>query len=261
MNWECLRLESVSSGVSLVTVDRPQALNALNRQMLQEWNELLDQVEKDPSLRCLVVTGSGEKAFVAGADIREMQDLNAEQAKDFARLGQSVFRRLEVLRVPVIAAVNGFALGGGLELAMACDFILASEKARLGLPETSLGLIPGFGGTVRLRRYVGMGKAKEMTYTGDHYSATEAMTFGLVTKVLPAEELLPEAFKMAARIAERGPVAVAHAKFAINEAGDLAIDAAMEMERQQFSTLFRSKDKDIGLRAFLQKEKPQFQGE
>lgn len=260
MNFETLSYEK-KDFVGTLTINRPKALNALNRQLITELGQFLNEVDEDKDLRCLIITGSGDKAFVAGADIKEMEDLDAAGAKEFSKLGQDVFRRLEVLKVPVIAAVNGFALGGGLELAMACDFILASDDAKLGLPETSLGLIPGFGGTVRLRRYVGMGKAKEMTYTGDHYSSEEAYNFGLVTKILPKADLLAAAEKMASKISKRGPVAVGIAKMAINESGDLALDAAMEMERSQFGAIFKTEDKNIGINAFINKEKPNFKGE
>lgn len=260
MSFETIEFEKNGS-LAKITINRPKALNALNRQVLTELNECLNTVDADKELRCLILTGSGDKSFVAGADIKEMEDLNSDEAREFSKLGQSVFRRLEILKIPVIAAVNGFALGGGLELAMGCDFIVASDNARFGLPEVSLGLIPGFGGTVRLSKYVGLAKAKEMTYSARHYKADAALSMGLVSSVVPSEELMATVEKMASGICSQGPVAVAHAKLAINEANDLAVDAGMEMERSQFGALFATKDKDIGIKAFINKEKPNFVGE
>ena len=260
MSFETICFEK-NNNIGILKINRPKALNALNRQVFADLNMLLNQIDEDKGLRCLIVTGEGDKAFVAGADIKEMESLDSDEARDFSRLGQSCFRRLEILRMPVIAAVNGFALGGGLELAMACDFIMASDNARFGLPEVSLGLIPGFGGTVRLSRYVGLGKAREMTYSGKHYKADAALNMGLVSSVFPQDQLMAEAMKMAEGIALQGPVAVGRAKLAINECFDLAVDAGMEMERSQFGDLFKTKDKEIGISAFINKEKAQFVGE
>lgn len=260
MNFETIKFEK-DNNIAKITINRPKALNALNRSVLTELGQCLNAVDEDNELRCLVITGEGDKAFVAGADIKEMENLSSDEAKEFSKLGQSVFRRLEILKIPVIAAVNGFALGGGLELAMGCDFMVASDNARFGLPEVSLGLIPGFGGTVRLSRYVGHAKAREMTYTAKHYKADAALAMGLVSSVVSSDELNETVMKMAKSIASQGPVAVSHAKLAINEASDLAVDAGMEMERSQFGALFATKDKEIGINAFLNKEKANFVGE
>ncbi|MFK8138834.1 MAG: enoyl-CoA hydratase/isomerase family protein [Bdellovibrionales bacterium] len=260
MNFETIEY-AIDKGIGQITMNRPKALNALNRQVLEELNVCLNQIEEDKSLRCLIVTGSGDKAFVAGADIKEMENLDSQAAKDFGALGQKVFRRLEVLKVPVIASVNGFALGGGLELAMACDFIVASSSAKFGLPEVSLGLIPGFGGTVRLPRIVGRNQAREMIFTGLHYDAETAKSFGLVNQVVEPENLKETTLKLAKKISKQGPVAIAMAKEAMNVGGDLGIDEALNVERRGFGDLFKSKDKDIGIQAFINKERPEFIGE
>lgn len=260
--YQTLKISHTESGVWTLKVNRPQALNALNSQVLNEMAEFLRTIgEMDfEHARALIVTGEGEKAFVAGADIREMSDINEEQALAFAERGQSIFHEMSLLKIPVIAAVNGFALGGGLELALACDFIVASENARLGLPEVSLGLIPGFGGTVRLARAVGIRKARELTYTGDMMSATEAAQYGLVNKVVSQAELLPTCEKIIGKILERAPMAVAHAKKSINQAWDLEIEEAQRNEARHFADLFRGEDVREGTKAFIEKRKPQFKG-
>lgn len=244
----------------LIKICRPEALNALNNQVLKDLNFLLES-EQIQKAKVIIVTGEGEKAFVAGADIKEINSLSPSKAKDFAELGQMVFRKLEGFKVPIIAAVNGFALGGGLELAMSCDFIYASEKAKFGLPEASLGLIPGFGGTVRLSRYVGLAQAKELIYTGKMFSAQEALQLGLVNKVLKPEDLILECKKTADIIKTRGPLAVESAKKSIMRSYDLEIDQAMEVEASHFSELFKSKDVQEGTNAFIQKRTPHFTGQ
>jgi enoyl-CoA hydratase len=246
--------------IGLLKINRPKALNALNDMVLTELNGLLNSIEQDQELRVLILTGEGEKAFVAGADIKEIDGLNKSSAQKFAQKGQDVFRRFETLRIPVIAAVNGFALGGGLELAMACDFIYASENAKFGLPEVTLGIMPGFGGAVRLSRYVGLNRAREMTYTGQMLSAQEALSVGLVNKVVPLVELLDEAKKTATLISERAPLGVAQVKKSINKSYDESIDAGMNIEREAFASLFGSKDQIEGTKAFIEKRKPAFVG-
>jgi len=260
-SFSCLGL-SYSGAVWTLTVQRPEALNALNSQVLGEIEQCVHFLRELPAgvLRVLVVTGAGEKAFVAGADIREMSTLTPLEAQTFAEKGQHVFRQLETLNCAVIAAVNGFALGGGLELALSCDFIYASENAKLGLPEVSLGLIPGFGGTVRLSRVIGMAKASEWILTGGMYSANEALAQGLVNKVVPANELMTVVMKTAELIASRGPVAVSHAKKSLMGAYDLEMDAALRWEASQFSALFSSLDTKEGTSAFIEKRKPVFLG-
>jgi enoyl-CoA hydratase len=261
MLTELVRLEN-EGPIWLLTIQRPEALNALNAQVLNELAKSLEilQAKKFSEAQVLIVTGAGEKAFVAGADIKEIHSLDEAAALKFAQKGQSIFRQIEKLKIPVIAAVNGFALGGGLELALSCDFIFASENARFGLPEVSLGLIPGFGGTVRLSKVLGPAKAKEWIYTGKMMMAVEALQMGLVNQVVPASELLSLAKKTAAEISSRGPLAVAAAKESIQRGHDLDIDQAMAYEAQCFQKLFSSHDVKEGTAAFVEKRKAQFKG-
>lgn len=246
----------------VLTIKRPEALNALNSQVLSELREALQLLNQKlfSEMRAVVLTGSGEKAFVAGADIKEINSLTPNQALEFAKKGQSLFRQIENMKVPMIAAVNGFALGGGCELALACDFIFASETAKFGLPEVTLGLIPGFGGTVRLARVVGQNRAKELTYTGEIFDSTQAHRMGLVNRVVPFADLLPTALKTAETIAARAPIAIQHAKASILKSYDSDIDEAMKVEAEHFSGLFSSQDVKEGTSAFLEKRKPQFSG-
>lgn len=258
---QTLQLENQNSLWTL-TVNRPDSLNALNSQVLQELSVTLEFLAKLSlsEARCLIITGAGEKSFVAGADIKEISQLSLETGKKFAEQGQALFRQLENLKIPVIAAVNGFALGGGLELALSCDFIYASENAKFGLPEVTLGLIPGFGGTVRLSRALNLPQAKEWIMTGNLVGAAEALQMGLVNKVLPLGELLPAARKTAEVMASRGPVAVALAKKSLQGTYDLPIDQAMEFEATQFGQLFLTTDFVEGTTAFIEKRKAQFTG-
>lgn len=245
-----------------LTIDRPQALNALNAQVLTEMGEAFRAIGEFPfdNARALVITGSGEKAFVAGADIKEIAELDEEKALTFAQRGQSVFHELNLLKIPVIAAVNGFALGGGCELALACDFIVASENAKFGLPEVTLGLIPGFAGTVRLSRAVGIRRARELTFTGDMISAADAKTFGLVNHVVPQADLMPTVRKIVDKIFERAPQAVALAKRSINRTWDMEVEEGQKFEAETFAELFVTEDVREGTRAFIEKRKPQFRG-
>ncbi|BDG07624.1 enoyl-CoA hydratase-related protein [Anaeromyxobacter paludicola] len=250
----------VTDGIGVLTVARERALNALNDKTLHEILGVLDQVRIDRNVRALVLTGRGEKAFVAGADIAEMAELGPLQARRFADLGHRVCGRLERLEVPTLAAVNGFALGGGLELAMACDLVYASERARLGQPEVNLGLIPGFGGTQRLLRRVGIMRAKEMIFTGATYGAEQARDMGLVLEVVPHAQLLPFCLEKARLIASRGPVAVAQAKRAIQAGADVSLASGCELEREAFALLFGTADAAEGMRAFVEKRSPSFRG-
>jgi enoyl-CoA hydratase len=261
MSWNTLKLEN-QGAVWTLTLNRPEVLNALSAQVLEELNQALSEISEKSfqAAKVLILTGAGEKAFVAGADIKEINQLGVDSAERFAEMGQAVFRRLENLQIPVIAAVNGFALGGGLELALACDFIYASENAKFGLPEVTLGLIPGFGGTVRLARVVGLPKAKEMIFTGNMLSAAEALEAGLVNKVVPLNELLAIVLKTAETISTRGPVAVGASKRSVMEAYDHEIDSAMSVEAAQFAALFRTEDVKEGTKAFIEKRKAQFKG-
>lgn len=261
MEWKNLQLKE-ENGIWTLTMNRPQALNALNRETILELEQCVHMLQEKSLIeaRALIITGSGEKAFVAGADIKEMVSLEPEPAKAFAEKGQRVFRSLEMLRMPVIAAVNGFALGGGLELALSCDFIYASENAKFGLPEVSLGLMPGFGGCVRLSRVVGLNKAREMAMTGDMITASEAMQVGLVQKVLPSAELMPFAMKVATGLTTRGPRAVASVKRVVLDGFDIDADGALALESSSFSKLFQFNDSREGMTAFIEKRKAQFQG-
>lgn len=244
----------------VITLNRPDVLNALNKKTLLELGRALDEADACGDLRALVITGAGEKAFVAGADIAEMKSLAPAEAEEFSRLGHKVMDRIEELRLPVIGAVNGFALGGGLELALACDFIYASDNARLGLPETSLGLIPGFGGTTRLGRRVGVSMAREMIYTARQLKADEALQVGLVNRVVAQESLVDEVVKLADKLAKNGPYAVSMAKRILLENMDADHSTANLCEQHSFGLIFGTKDHEEGIAAFLEKRKPSFQG-
>lgn len=242
--------------VALLTVNRPAALNALNRAVLEEIARVVREVRHDPSVRVLIVTGAGQKAFVAGADIAAMAAMSAVEGLEFSRLGHRVLQSLEDLPIPVIAAVNGFALGGGLELALACDLIVASEKARFGLPEITLGLIPGFGGTQRLPRRIGHARARELVMTGETFEAEAALKLGLVSRVVPATELLPEARKLADKLVAKSAVALRQAKAALLAAATTAQDGGLRFEQEAFGVAFASADRVEGLKAFLEKRAP-----
>lgn len=244
--------------VAVITIDRPKALNALNLQVFAELDAAITEVAGRAEARALIVTGGGEKAFVAGADIAEMRDYGTSQALAFSGRGQQVFARLEALAIPTIAAVNGFALGGGLELALACDLLYASEKAKLGVPEVSLAVIPGFGATQRLTRALGRQRARELIFTGDPIDAHKAKEIGLVLEVLAPEALLPRCHEVAKKIASRGPIAIAQAKRVIEGGADLPLRDANELERQAFAVLFGTEDQKEGMKAFLEKRPAAF---
>lgn len=239
---------------AIVTISREKALNALNSQVLEELDQTLDAVNLE-EVRCLILTGAGPKSFVAGADIGEMSTLTKAQGEAFGKKGNDVFRRLETFPIPVIAAVNGFALGGGCEISMSCDIRICSDNAVFGQPEVGLGITPGFGGTQRLARLVGPGMAKQMIYTARNIKADEALRIGLVNAVYPREELLPAAEKMAAGIAKNAPIAVRNCKKAINDGLDLDMDKAVELEEKLFGDCFESYDQKEGMAAFLEKRK------
>lgn len=239
--------------LATVTINRPKALNALNSETLKDLDTVIEDLEKDSNVYAVIVTGAGEKSFVAGADIAEMKDLNEEQGKEFGILGNNVFRRLENLDKPVIAAISGFALGGGCELAMSCDIRIASEKAKFAQPEAGLGITPGFGGTQRLARIVGIGKAKEMIYTCDMIKAEEAYRIGLVNKIVPLESLMDEAKAMANKIIANAPIAVKYCKDAINRGMQVDIDKAILIEAEDFGKCFASEDQTEGMTAFLER--------
>ncbi len=240
--------------VGIITINREKALNALNSSVLEELDKTLDAVNLD-EVRCLILTGAGQKSFVAGADIGEMSTLTKAEGEAFGKKGNDVFRKLETFPIPVIAAVNGFALGGGCEISMSCDIRICSENAVFGQPEVGLGITPGFGGTQRLARLVGAGMAKQMIYTARNIKADEAYRIGLVNAVYPIEELLPAAEKMAAGIAKNAPIAVRNCKKAINEGLDVDMDAAIVIEEKLFGDCFESYDQKEGMAAFLEKRK------
>lgn len=256
MNHEHLKI-SKSGSIATLSINRPEALNALNSELLAELKEAIDSISSDGSVHVLVLTGEG-RAFVAGADIAEMKGMTPEEARSFAKLGLEVFRAIELMDKPTIAAVNGFALGGGCELAMSCDIRIASSKAKFGQPEVGLGVTPGFGGTNRLSRLVGPAKAKELIFTGDVIDANEASRLGLVNSVTEPEELMERALGLAQKIAEKGQLAVRYSKQAINRSFEVDIETGMEIERNLFSLCFATYDQKEGMEAFLNKRKPEF---
>ena len=245
--------------LAILYINRPSALNALNKDTLQEIRLAISEVAEDDSISGLIITGAGNKAFVAGADIAYMQSFSALEGRDFATYGENTFRMIELMEKPVLAAINGFALGGGCELAMACDIRLASEKALFGQPEVALGVIPGFGGTQRLPRLIGEGRAKELIYTGDNINAAEAYRLGLVNHVYPPEELMEQAKKLAKKIASKAPLAVGYAKHAIGRGMQVDLDSSMAIESDMFGMCTSTADHKEGMKAFLEKRKAIFQ--
>lgn len=248
----------VEGQVALITMARPKALNALNNQTLSELDRIFTQLAMEPEVLGVIITGEG-KGFVAGADISQMHGYNAEQGRDYANFAQSVFNKIESLEKPVIAAVNGYALGGGCELSMSCDIRIASEAAVFGQPEVNLGLIPCFGGTQRLSRLVGTGIAKELIYTARYVKPDEAKAIGLVNKVVPADKLLGEAREMMALILQKAPMAVRYAKVAINKGVNMDLYNALEFEKDVCALTFASDDSKEGMSAFLEKRPAVFQ--
>lgn len=260
MSWNNITVE-IEGGTALVTISRPKVLNALNHETLQELDEAMAGLEKNDAVLAIILTGSGEKAFVAGADISFMQTLGPLKAREFARIGQAVFSRIENLTKPVIAAVNGFALGGGCELAMACDIRVASENAKFGQPEVTLGIMAGFGGSQRLPRLVNPGLAKEILFTGDMYDAQSALKMGLVGHVVPSADLIGFCKAMAGRIAASGPVAVRLTKEAVNQGLEMDLEKAFALEADLFGLCFTTSDQKEGVSAFLEKRKAVFKGD
>ena len=248
-------LYEVKGQVGIITINREKALNALNSTVLDELNETLDGVNLD-DVRCLILTGAGQKSFVAGADIGEMSTLTKAEGEAFGKKGNDVFRKLETFPIPVIAAVNGFALGGGCEISMSCDIRICSDNAVFGQPEVGLGITPGFGGTQRLARIVGPGMAKQMIYTARNIKADEALRIGLVNAVYPQEELMAAAEKMAAGIAKNAPIAVRNCKKAINDGLEVGMDEAIVIEEKLFGDCFETHDQVEGMACFLSREKP-----
>lgn len=254
-------LEVARSGaVHSITINRPESLNALNPDVLQSLLLEFEDIDRDSGVRVVVIRGAGAKAFVAGADIRSMTQLGPRPIADYVELGQRTMRAIEVCRVPVVAAIHGFALGGGLELALACDLILCAESSRLGQPEVNLGIIPGFGGTQRLIHRCGIGQARRLCYTADLVSGSEAYAIGLADKVIPDSQFLEQVQSIAEGIANKAPLAVQGAKRVINHSQDTALLSGLRLEVEEFLRLFGTADREEGMDAFLQKRKPTFTG-
>lgn len=249
-----------TGGIGFITINRPQVLNALNKETMVELKEAVRVIGNDSDIKVVIVTGSGQKSFVAGADISEMQGMSALEGREWGKYSQEVFNEIENLSQPVIAAVNGYALGGGCELAMSCDIRIAAENAKFGQPEVLLGVIPGFAGTQRLPRLVGKGRAKELLFTGKQIDAAEACRIGLVNSIVPLDQLIDTATAMAALIMERGPVAVKLCKAAVNEGLDMDFESGQAYEREVFGLCFATDDQKEGMRAFVEKRKPAFIG-
>ncbi|WP_411682670.1 short-chain-enoyl-CoA hydratase [Clostridium thailandense] len=245
------------SHIAILSFNRPKALNALNSDVLNELNQILDEINNGEEIYVVIITGYG-KAFVAGADISEMKNKTPEEARRFADLGLSVFRKIELMEKPVIAAVNGFALGGGCELAMSCDIRIASEKAKFGQPEVGLGITPGFAGTQRLSRLVGIAKAKELIFTGDLIDAVEAEKLGLVNKVVVHDQLMTEALALAEKIVSKAQIAIRYSKTSINRGFESDIETGMQIEKNLFGLCFSTDDQTEGMEAFLEKRKANF---
>jgi enoyl-CoA hydratase len=260
MTYQNLILETLEPGIVRLTVNRPKALNALNPETIEELGQAVREVAADPQARVLLVTGGGDKAFVAGADISRMVDMSPPEGQHFSAEALKVFRSLELLPIPAMALVHGYALGGGCELAMACDFILASESAVFGQPEVNLGINPGFGGTQRLPRRVGTAMALELLLSGRFVKADEARAIGLVNHVHPQAELLPKALELARLIAAKGPLAVRYTKQLVQRGQDMDLDGACTMESDVFGLLCATDDKREGMQAFLEKRPPHFRG-
>ncbi|MBI1908886.1 MAG: enoyl-CoA hydratase/isomerase family protein [Deltaproteobacteria bacterium] len=259
MGYQYLQVQS-ENFISTVTISREKALNALNADLLKEIQQCFGEISKNGDVRAVILTGAGDRAFVAGADIAAMSSMTPVGALEFGKLGHSAMDAVDHCPKPVIAAVNGFCLGGGLELALACDFIYASERAKLGLPEVGLGLFPGWGGTQRLARLIGKGRAKEMIFSAKILSAEEAFRFGIANKICKPEELLAEVRLVAGEIAKKGPLAVTLAKKVIHEGFDLSLAEGLSQERNSFPKCFETSDLKEGLAAFLEKRPARFQG-
>lgn len=260
MSFQTLNFET-ENHIATITFNRPKAMNAVNRMVLEELDTALDRVREDREVKVLILTGAGDKAFIAGADITELSQMDVLKGKLFSRKGQKVMSKLEDLPFPVIAAVNGYALGGGTEMALACDFIYACEKANFGLPEITLGLIPGFGGTQRLTRIVGEKAAKELVFTGKTIPASEALNLGIVNKVTADDDLMDEANKTAGKIASLGRVSLRSAKESVQTASNTDLETGLKFENDAFALCLAGGDAKEGTSAFLEKRKPRFTGE
>lgn len=246
------------NNLAIVTINRPKALNALNSETLRELNEVVEQINSDEEIYAVILTGAGEKAFVAGADISEMKDMTVSEGRQFGKLGNSIFRKIELLEKPIIAAINGFALGGGCELALACDIRIASSKSKFGQPEVGLGITPGFGGTQRLARTVGISMAKELIFTGKMIDSNEAYRIGLINKIVEPDKLMEEAKAMASAIAANAPIAVKLCKTAINRGLQMDMDTAVMYEAEIFGECFATEDQKEGMAAFVERREKKF---
>ncbi|WP_296829533.1 short-chain-enoyl-CoA hydratase [uncultured Megasphaera sp.] len=251
---------AVENGIATITINRPKALNALNLDTVTELKDAIAKISVDKDVKVVVITGAGEKSFVAGADIKEMATKTPAEGREWGQFGQNVFTEIENMPQPVIAAINGFCLGGGCELSCACDIRYASENAKFGQPEVGLGITPGFGGTQRLTRVVGRGQAKELIYTGGMIGAEEAKAIGLVNKVVPQEELMPAVLKLAGKIAKNAPVAVQLSKAAINRGINCDVVTGIAYEAEVFGLCFSTHDQKEGMAAFVEKRKATFEG-
>lgn len=260
MTYENLLIETENE-IAIITINRPEAMNALNEKTLLELQDIFVSVAEDVTVKVVILTGTGEKAFVAGADIAAMQPLSVLKARQFAKLGHRVMSAIERCPKPVIAAVNGFALGGGCELALGCDIRIVAENARFGQPEVNLGVIPGFGGTQRLARLIGKGRALEMILTGEMIDAAEAYRIGLANKIVPLDQLLDTTKKMASAITSKGPYAVQLAKEAVRNGLELDLERANQYEAELFGLCFATVDQKEGMVAFLEKRQAEFKGE
>jgi len=259
MVYKNLLLE-IEEGVALLVFNRSRALNALSAELLNEFHYALHELEENQEVKVIILTGAGNKAFVAGADIAAMKEMNSQDALDYSSLGHGCLSYMETMSKPVIAAVNGFALGGGTEVTLACDFIFASKNAKFGQPEINLGIIPGYGGTQRLARVLNKNIARELIYTGDMIDADKALELGLVNRIFSPEELIPETKKIAKKIAGKSTLAIKAAKHAINAGNDIDQQGGCEIEKKSFSRLFDGKDAKEGLTAFLEKRPAKFIG-
>ncbi|MCD8352176.1 MAG: enoyl-CoA hydratase-related protein [Planctomycetaceae bacterium] len=247
-------LYQFKDGIGVITINRLKVMNAIDYKSITMLSSLLDEIT-DTNIRCLIITGAGEKSFVAGADIKEMKDMNRSQGENLSRAGNGVMRKIELFQVPVIAAINGYALGGGLELALACDIRIASQNASFAMPESTFGIIPGYGGIQRLSRIIGQGRAREMIFTTRRFGAEEALPWGLVNAVYPLAELMPSAMDLAGRIASNAPIAIMSAKKIMNESVGLELSAADQLEREAFGNCFGTWDQREAMQAFVEKRK------
>jgi enoyl-CoA hydratase len=260
MGFEFISYEREPNNIGILKINRPNVLNALNWDTLGELREFLEDVMPKEELKALIITGAGDKAFVAGADIAQMNEMKERDFQDYVDYAHRVYELIENEPCPSIAAINGYALGGGCELALACDIRIASEKARLGFPEVKLGIFPGWGGTQRVTRVLGLGKTKELVFTGEMVNAEEALRIGLVERVVPHGEIMNEAKKLAGEIAKRGPIAVRLSKTAINAGSEMDLQKALLLEKTLVSLCFDSQDRIEGMKAFLEKREPTFTG-